>query len=74
MAGLTGRYCMMRECNTHIPMPHIFCERHWKLIPVHLREEISVAWSDGDIEELEELLMKARNAITAAERRRQGGA
>ena len=73
VAGLSVRICVMRDCLTHIPLPRLFCERHWKLITPRLQEEIAAAWADNDIEELEELLLRARNAVTTIERRRRGG-
>lgn len=72
VAGLTvTRMCVVRSCLTKIPVPRIFCGRHWSHVPERLQQEIGNAWLRNDREGLEALVSKAKNAVATAERRAQ---
>jgi hypothetical protein len=67
MAEFQVRLCNVRRCLTRVPVPRLFCGRHWCFVPTWLQEEIAAAWNANPVD-LEVLLSRARNVISTTER------
>ena len=72
MADFKVRLCKISQCLTRVPVPRIFCSRHWALVPSKLQMDIADTWDTDDAEGLEALLRRANNAVITAERKAGG--
>ena len=39
------RACYAMGCYTRVVPPPVFCERHWAMVPLGLRDSIDAEWS-----------------------------